>query len=408
MPTHVHTTQSYPHPADFVWRFLSDFFSPWHPYISWCERADDRTRRFGMPGEDTVYIEQLTNVDHDGHRFTYTMLQGIDGIDGYRGTAYVESLSPNRSQVIWEAEISGPTAITARVATGTEAVFNAGLDELARILAAMTVQTAFIDGEPRLAVDVAGQGELLLFLHGIGGNRTNWHPQLDAFAPQFTCAALDFRGYGRSELGGDEVNAHVLIDDILQVLNHFAAEKVHLVGLSYGSWIAASFAHCYPARIRSVTLCSGSTGMTLADDVARTRFKQLRFDPIAAGQTPADIAPAVVAAISGPNASAENKQTLLASMQAIPRATYLAALNCFLAPPFQIAFEQFAFPTLFMAGEHDQLASPAEMSGVAVRVSGSQFVMIEGTGHLSNLECPNQFNAQLGTFLAAQHADTRA
>ena len=42
--------------------------------------------------------------------------------------------------------------------------------------------TDCIPGSPRIAVDHAGQGPMVLFLHGIGSNRTTWHPQLPAFA----------------------------------------------------------------------------------------------------------------------------------------------------------------------------------------------------------------------------------
>lgn len=401
MTTNIHTTQTYPHSAATIWPILSDFFTPWHPFIDWCEQVDDRTRRFGMPGEETIYIEQLTEIDHDRHHFSYIMHQGIEGIDSYRGTAYIEEISADICCVVWEADIVGPDKITTRVGAGTEAVFNAGLDEIANILDRRAIKTVVLEGYPPLAVDVAGSGDLVLFLHGIGGNRTNWHPQLNALADRFTCAALDFRGYGLSDLGDEEITAHVPINDVLRVLDHIEVEKVHLVGLSYGSWIAASVAHCHPTRIQSLTLCSGSTGMTLASADERTQFKQLRLDPIEAGQTPADIAPAVVEAISGPNATDDQKQILLESMQTIPRETYIAALKCFLNPPFRIEFEQFNFPTLFVAGEHDRLASPEEMQGVARRVQGSQFEVIEGAGHLSNLEAEEEFNRLLAEFFGS-------
>ena len=392
-------SKTYPYPADFVWRFLSDFFTPWHPMMSWCKKLDDRTRKFGMPGEETVYIEQLTSMEPERHRFTYTMLEGISGIDAYRGFASVEHLTERESRVMWEAEIEAPSDIGNRVATGTEVVFNAGLEELEKILAVMSIKTVLIEGDPELAVDTAGKGELLLFLHGIGGNRTNWHGQLDYFAAHFEVAALDFRGYGKSELGSESVTVQAQMDDITRVLARFEADKVHLVGLSYGSWLAACFAHLYPQRIRSLTLCSGSTGMSEASAEERERFAELRLRPIEAGQSPSDIAPAVVQALSGPNSTAASRAALLHSMQTIPRETYIAALRCFLNPPFQIDFEKFDFSMLFVAGEHDQLASPKEMGDVAVRVPIGQLAVVEGAGHLINLETCHGYNHVLQEFL---------
>ena len=56
-----------------------------------------------------------------------------------------------------------------------------------------------VPGPPAIALDRAGRGPLALFMHGIGGNRTNWRAQLPAFAPHFACAAWDARGYGASD-----------------------------------------------------------------------------------------------------------------------------------------------------------------------------------------------------------------
>ena len=58
-----------------------------------------------------------------------------------------------------------------------------------------------LDAGQKLALSVVGDGELCLFLHGIGGNRTNWSRQLLTVAPLCKAAAMDLRGYGDSELG---------------------------------------------------------------------------------------------------------------------------------------------------------------------------------------------------------------
>ena len=80
----------------------------------------------------------------------------------------------------------------------------------------------------------------------------------------------------------------------------------------------------------------------------------------------------------------------------------MAALRCFLNPPYKINFEAFDFPTLLIAGEHDKLASPAEMGSVAKRVPNAELAVISGAGHLINIEKPSAFNQQLAMWLAKQ------
>ena len=105
----------------------------------------------------------------------------------------------------------------------------------------MKLQTTLIGPAPRIAVDHAGQGPLLVFLHGIGGQRTNWHAQLQALADRFHVVAWDARGYGASDDYDGPLAFGDFSADLVRVLDHFGAEAAHLVGLSMGGMIAQDF-----------------------------------------------------------------------------------------------------------------------------------------------------------------------
>ena len=66
----------------------------------------------------------------------------------------------------------------------------------------------------------------------------------------------------------------------------------------------------------------------------------------------------MVNVIAGPNASDQIRADLLASMSAIPAATYGDALRCFTNPLERFDFAKLTMPVLLMTGEHDRLASP--------------------------------------------------
>ena len=88
----------------------------------------------------------------------------------------------------------------AKIAQGTETVFEAGI---AALEATASMRELTVEGEPPLAVTHMGHrpGPLVLFLHGIGGNKGSWRQQLASAALSHEAAALDFRGYGGSALG---------------------------------------------------------------------------------------------------------------------------------------------------------------------------------------------------------------
>jgi 3-oxoadipate enol-lactonase len=83
------------------------------------------------------------------------------------------------------------------------------------------VDTVFIEPAPQLAVSVAGSGELVLFLHGIRGNRRNWRGQVEFFSRRFKAAAWDARGYGDSTDYEGALHFEYFTGDVLRVAEHF-------------------------------------------------------------------------------------------------------------------------------------------------------------------------------------------
>jgi len=184
------------------------------------------------------------------------------------------------------------------------------------------------------------------------------------------------------------------------------ARKLILCGLSYGAWIATSFAMRHADRLVALIVSGGCTGMSEAGAEERDAFRLSREVPMQNGQTPADFAPAVVDVIAGPKASAAVRADLLKSMQAIPTATYADALRCFTNPPERFDFAKLNLPVLLMTGEHDPLAPPKEIKSVANRICDKapepdvRFEVIVDAGHVCNLEQPDAYNRVLVEFVS--------
>lgn len=184
------------------------------------------------------------------------------------------------------------------------------------------------------------------------------------------------------------------------------AGRIVLCGLSYGSWIATSFAMRHPDKLAGLVLSGGCTGMSEASVEEREAFRRSRQVPLDQAKVPADFAPAVVDVLAGPDAGEDIRQKLFDSMAAIPAATYRDALNCFTNPPERFDFSRLTMPVLMMTGEHDRLAPPAEIRGVATRIAemapnaSVRFEVIAGTGHVCNVERPDAYNTVLTEFLS--------
>jgi 3-oxoadipate enol-lactonase len=254
---------------------------------------------------------------------------------------------------------------------------------------------------PRLAVDVSGSGELLLFLHGIGGNRTNWAAQVPAFDDRFKVVAVDARGYGGSDDWEGPLVFEDLGHDVARVLDHFDAPDAHLVGLSMGGRIAMQFARLYPARVRTLTLVDTHLSFLSLPAEERSRFVRTRRDPLLAGVALRDIAPAVVQGLMGPKATPAMRQQLVESISNLHKDSYLKFLE---ATVEQDSIGDLGFieaPTHFVVGEFDTLTPPALTRKMAAQVGARrvEVTVIPDAGHLSNIENPLAFNQAVKKFL---------
>jgi len=262
------------------------------------------------------------------------------------------------------------------------------------------MHTERVGPAPVLAVDHAGEGDLAVFLHGIGGNRTNWREQVSALSGRYRAVAVDIRGWG----GSDDYDGKLSVDDmeadVLRVLDHFGAARAHVVGLSMGGLVAQHLWFRHPGRVRSLTLCDTSPGLTQSHSREELEeFLRLRQKPLLEGKTPAEIAPGVARTLAGSAATPRSMQRLIESLSALHVQSYLKALEAvtYHTPVGDIA--SITAPCLLMVGAEDKLTPPAISAGMQQRIAGSRLVVLPGAGHLSNIEAPDAFNAALLQFL---------
>jgi 3-oxoadipate enol-lactonase len=259
--------------------------------------------------------------------------------------------------------------------------------------------TDYVPGKPRIAVDHVGAGPLVILMHGIGGNRTNWHDQLPVLAEQFHALSWDARGYGLSDDYEGPLDFGDFARDLVHVLDHFRSARVHLVGLSMGGMIAMDFYSRYPQRVATLTICDSLPGFNHLTPDQRSEFVRLRQEPLVAGKEPKDIAPAVAETLIGKSARPGSFQRLVDSMSALHKQSYLKTIAGTANYQRSFELEKVAVPMHIMVGDEDRLTPPAMSRQMAQRISGARLSLIEGAGHLSNIEQPERFNRALLAFL---------
>ncbi len=111
----------------------------------------------------------------------------------------------------------------------------------------------FVEGrQGRLRVDDGGSGGgiAVLFVHGNGGNRTQWAGQLRHLRASRRAAAFDLRGMGESEIAGNgDYSVEGFAEDVAAVADALHLGRFVLVGHSYGGAVVAAYAGKHPDRL---------------------------------------------------------------------------------------------------------------------------------------------------------------
>jgi pyruvate dehydrogenase E2 component (dihydrolipoamide acetyltransferase) len=120
------------------------------------------------------------------------------------------------------------------------------------------LQTADVGGR-KISYAGAGQdGDVVLLVHGYGGDRNSWLFLQEPLATRYRVYALDLPGHGTSAKDVGDGSLSVLAGAVTGVLDALGAERAHLVGHSMGGAVALAAAARDPARIASLTLIAPS------------------------------------------------------------------------------------------------------------------------------------------------------
>ena len=237
----------------------------------------------------------------------------------------------------------------------------------------------------------AGDGPPLLLLHGLGGTRLAWEPQLAGLSDRFRVAAWDLPGYGESAPLDEAHTFQALAAAVGRWADALDVSSFHLCGISMGGMIAQYAAVALPGRVRSLTLLSTSPKFGL-DGTDPDEWRARRLAPLDAGQQPGDFAERVLTSLAGPSITPEAFQQQVAAMQRITAAGLRRSVECLVHHDTRALLGSIDVPTLLLVGELDDETPPAYTQALHDGIAGSTMTVIPGAGHLLSAEAPAAVN----------------
>lgn len=237
-----------------------------------------------------------------------------------------------------------------------------------------------------------GSGPVALFLHGLGGSRIAWEPQLNSvLADTRRCVAWDAPGYGVSDpVPTPTFDAYA--EAALTLIDHLSPDQpVDVVGMSFGGMVAQYLAARAPGRVRTLGLLCTSPKFGL-DGTDPDEWRSARFAGLQAAGSPGAAAPA---ALSGLTANPNIIPEAIAAMERVPMAGLLDALTAITTHDTRHILPTINVPTRVLVGSADDETPVSYAEAMVALLPRAQLTVIAGAGHLLNLEDPHTVNETL-------------
>ena len=256
--------------------------------------------------------------------------------------------------------------------------------------------TQLING---LAVEIDGNGEALLCIHGLGGSSNTWTPLLAALSG-FKVIRPDLPGSARSALLAQPLSIEGYAAALEALLAELDVESVHLMAHSLGTVVAQHLAVRNPGKVKSLALFGP---LAAPPEAARPNIVARATAARGGAAAMQEIADAIVKGATSQETKAEQPAVLALVRESVmrqPPEGYAQSCEA-LAAAQSAEIERIAVPTLLVTGDQDGVAPPANVAAMSARINGSRQVVLEGCGHWTTFEKPQRCMQELEQFHAS-------
>ena len=257
----------------------------------------------------------------------------------------------------------------------------------------------FCDSEgERIYYETHGEGEALVFSHGMGGNHAIWYQQVPVFAQSYRVVTWDHRGFARSSDDAGKSGPTAAVNDLRAILDQLGIDRAHLVGQSMGGWTVLGFAVRYPERVITLTLADTIGGIfnprieQAYDDMIVNRNALAPPDDMPMGSHPA-----LGEQLAGQNPARAFLYEQLGSVAEPPPTAVRALLRS--TSYSHEDLKKLAMPIQFIVGSNDPLFPPDVIREAATILPPERIIEIPDTGHSPYFESPDKWNDALAQFL---------
>ncbi|MCA1841422.1 MAG: alpha/beta hydrolase [Actinobacteria bacterium] len=248
-----------------------------------------------------------------------------------------------------------------------------------------------------LGFDSAGEGPVLMLVHGFPFDRTMWSAQLSDLSSNRRVVAIDLPGRGKSQhVNPDGMTMDDYAEAVAETIDSLGVEKVDLAGLSMGGYVVFALWRKYPERVRSLIFIDTKAG----DDAPEAKEGREKTAALVRENGTAALLDSLFPKLFAPDTAEAIKAKVRRMFEDMPAETAASdALAMRDRPDSTVDLASITVPVLVIHGEQDQLMPIDGAKSMAGLIPGARFAAIAQGGHMSPLEDPVAVNQALNDFL---------
>lgn len=235
----------------------------------------------------------------------------------------------------------------------------------------------------------------IVFSNSLGTDFRIWDAVVEDLAQTYRVLRYDKRGHGLSDDPNTDWSMGELVSDAAGLMDHFGLKHAAFVGLSVGGLIAQGLAAERPDLVRLIVLADTAARIG-NDDLWNSRIEQVNASGIGS------MADAILERWFAPDFHKDASFAMWRNM--LVRTTdqgYARVSAAIRDTDLMVSTSNLKQPTLAVVGDRDGATPPDLVRETAELISGSQFEIIRGAGHLPCVEKPEVFLSLLRGFLGA-------
>lgn len=247
-----------------------------------------------------------------------------------------------------------------------------------------------------LRYEVAGEGQPLLFLNGLGMSLEDWDSQAAFFSKEYHVIRFDYRGQGESDKPPGPYSIPLFCEDAANLLHRLNAGPANLVGLSMGGMVAFQMAVSHPGLLRSMVIVNSGPELVLRN--RRQKFEFLKRRLIVRMLGMRTMAKILAGSLFPEKGQEKLRDEITNRWARNDKDAYIQSFMALMNWSVSERLGEIRRPTLIVSADRDY--TPVSFKkAYADRMPDAELVVISNSRHATPMDQPEKFNNIVADFL---------